>query len=302
MTADQGDTTGTNHASDTEAYLEHAKMFWEAEEKNATRLVSQVRLLITLAVAIIAGVGLRLSQSYTRQIEDTLAVIVVPWLLFTLLLVMAVVLTARKRLAILLLAFGDLLLWLWHGSSDYLHSALTGAMFGTLCWMFVFLMIAMYRLLIPVPAPPRAGSLEGAGGEEPPAIGEDGGGWRGWFRSVGAHAYRRLMTGVGVDDAPPDTASGGFELSNASLAYASRIMGPGQWSTFRRQYRSAMDLQARNLLLRDRVRTAQRSLGSACILGPIVLVLLIQADASATRSSPNGTEPAPVANNSPGGG
>lgn len=269
-----------SHDDDVVAYLEHAKLFWTAEEENAERLSKQVRLLTTLAATVIAAIGYRFSQTYARQLESVTPVMMM-WLVIVFILFFgALILPWKRRLIFFLMALDAVIfsygMWVQNAPSSYFHSAFTGAMIAALSWMFFFLLVTMNQLLIPVQS------------RKQPKIRE---------RSVNgdtnliARAYRRIrisiknvtrkvVSGDIADDAPSDTASSGFVLSSGSLAYASRILGRGQWSTFGRQYLVAMELQARNIQLRDRVRTAQRSLWTAFSLVPVILLLLIQADAS----------------------
>lgn len=276
--------------------MDHATLFWDAEEKNAARLSSQVRVLTTLGVALIAAVGLRLSLSYSDQIANTRPLPLVAWLSTTLVLVVIVAILPRKALSVLALVSLDAAVWLWGEPTEYLHSVMTGALFGVLICFFVFLIIAMYQVLMPItPRTPvaivgKTASSADAEAPEPAASTR-------LFTLALAGPLDWLRRQFKGDGAAPDTSSARFALSRNSIIYASNVLTQGQWSVFHRQYRAALDLQARNVDFRDRIRAAQRCLCSAFILGMATLALLIQAEISAPPDPTDETVDPELANN-----
>ncbi|MCC5787958.1 MAG: hypothetical protein JJU33_14795 [Phycisphaerales bacterium] len=250
-------------AREAEAFLEHARAFWTAEETNAARLASHVRLLTTLSIGLLGIIAYRLTLSLPMELPDFSVLVAAAAMPAAVAIVFLPLsrpqsLWMNDRLPI----FGVLALVLltsiglqFSEARRVVFSALSGASAGLLISALVLAVVGLVHLFYLRPLKPASGS------EAPSGSGA---------RSAGD-------TEAGGAEGRSLTATLHFSLSRSAIRRADEVMLPAEWSVFRRRYQAAVDLRERNNALRDRIRRSQKLMTRSFLVGLVMLLTWLAA-------------------------
>ncbi len=254
---------GAVNPREADAFLEHARAFWTAEETNAARLASQVRLLTTLSIGLLGIIAYRLTLSLPMELPD-FSVLVAATALPAAVVIVFLPLSRPQSLwmndrlpffSLLALLSLTVLGLQFSEARRFVFSALSGASAGLLISALVLAVVGLVNLFY-------MRSSKGAPRSAKQPSSES--------RSAGD-------PGTNGPEARSLTATLHFSLSRDVIRHADKVMLPAEWSVFLRRYQAAVDLRKRNNDLRDRIRRSQKLMTRSFLVGLVMLLAWLAA-------------------------